>query len=462
MLNKTTKINGNIVPKFLVIVLSVSMLVSLSPLMGAAYGADSVPDTARHIKTAAELAAIGGVQSKGEYYVLDNNINLAAEWVPIDDFRGTFDGQGYSVNNLYVLESSKREYAGLFGCIYVVDVVIKNVGVNIGPSGVTASGSGDVCAGGLIGYARGGIQDNLIITNCYATGNVIAVGGFPCAGGLIGWGCRGLTATNCYATGDVTATAPTGSACAGGLAGYEGGYSFKNCYATGDVVATSAYVSYAGGLIGRGVVMVESCYTTGGVTAVGSSYTYAGGILGYEGGSVVKNCYTTGDITATSSGQIGYAGGLIGEGGHTIENCYTTGDITATGSRDSLAGGLFGYFPSMSDSRVTRCYRLSSQTITGNTIENLGETLTSAEMKNQPSFVTWNFDTIWAINSKTNNGYPYLRNLSTTNSNPPATRHLTITPPATQRPTTHPQTATTQPPTIQALSATRYSLSALR
>ena len=82
----------------------------IAPIDPIPSGADVV-----HISTAAQLAAIGGASSAGKYYVLDNDINLTAEWVPIDFFHGTFDGRGYSINNLYVLESSKRQYAGLFG-----------------------------------------------------------------------------------------------------------------------------------------------------------------------------------------------------------------------------------------------------------------------------------------------------------------------------------------------------------
>ena len=81
----------------------------VSPVSG------SVPPDAIRITTAAQLAAIGGPQSAGRYYYLGNNIYLTSEWVPIDDFRGTFDGQGFTINNLFVLASSQRQYAGLFG-----------------------------------------------------------------------------------------------------------------------------------------------------------------------------------------------------------------------------------------------------------------------------------------------------------------------------------------------------------
>ena len=72
---------------------------------------DPIPSDANvlHISTAAELAAIGGPDSEGKYYVLDNDINLTEEWIPIDDFGGTLDGRGYCINNLYTLKSSQHK-----------------------------------------------------------------------------------------------------------------------------------------------------------------------------------------------------------------------------------------------------------------------------------------------------------------------------------------------------------------
>jgi hypothetical protein len=123
----------------------------------------------------------------------------------------------------------------------------------------------------------------------------------------------------------------------------------------------------------------------------------------------VKNCYATGDVTVASAIAPICAGGLIGKDCRIVGNCYAIGDVTATGSLSVYAGGLFGRFEG---ERVTRCYCLSSQKVVGDTINDLGEPLTSAEMKKQQSFVTWDFDTVWEISSKTNNGYPTLRGLA--------------------------------------------------
>jgi len=252
--------------RFFVVVLCMSLFVSLTASMGVASfdtpfmaGTDQtdVPKDAVHIQTADQLANIGGAQSVGRYFVLDNDIVLKDEWVPIDDFRGVFDGQGYSINNLYVLASSHRQFAGLFGQINAVDgIVIKNVGVNINVNGLTATVSpvsyegvvdglaicgtdvvtvensygivddvhvcifpyGGAAAGGLVGYA-----EVVSVENCYVTGDMAAISssGGCAAGGLVGYSREIVSVENCYVVGDVTATCPTdfGSACAGGLVG---------------------------------------------------------------------------------------------------------------------------------------------------------------------------------------------------------------------------------------------------
>jgi len=137
---------------------------------------NTVPPGAIIITTAAQLAEIGGVQSAGKYYVLGNDINLVTEWVPINDFRGTFDGRGHVINNLYILESSNREYAGLFGEIKASSVVIKNLGVNIYSKGINVSSvfiessPSGIFVGGLIGFS---LNNNIVLENCYVKGEFL-------------------------------------------------------------------------------------------------------------------------------------------------------------------------------------------------------------------------------------------------------------------------------------------------
>ncbi|MCL2643181.1 MAG: hypothetical protein FWD52_06695 [Candidatus Bathyarchaeota archaeon] len=385
--------------KMLLTIFFVTLIVSLSQtLMISAVDttySTLIPENAKHIQTAAQLADIGGIKSAGEYYVLDNDINLVDEWVPIEDFSGTFDGQGYSINNLYVLKSSNRENAGLFGTVINV-VTIKNVGVNINSNGVTASSSsGYTSAGGLVGRISGSISCSISVMNCYVTGDVTA-----------------------------TSTNSIGYACAGGLLGmsdiYSSSIDITNCYVVGDVTATSPGYVYTGGLVGASCsVYVGKCSVVGDVTATSpSGYAYAGGLVGGGDNGTVENCYVVGDVTAVSSASVVYAGGLIGSGPSlvNIRNCYVVGDVTATSRFGrAYAGDLIG--SDRRDNYVSHSYFLFDQTVNGGTLSYVGESLSSDAMKNQQSFIGWDFENIWAINSNTNGGYPYLRGLIANNGN---------------------------------------------
>jgi len=240
------------------------------------YNINDIPANAIHIKTAEQLASIGGADSKGKYYVLDNDINLTKEWVPIDDFFGaTFDGQGYSINNLYVLKESKRQKAGLFGTISGDGRTIKNVCINIGKQGVNAFtdvSSDFVYAGGIIGDCL--LLGKIIIENCYVTGNISSTGYYSYAGGLIGrcdafYDDCTLILKNCYTIGNIFATTSDVFASAGGLIGICQNIWFtqefplttkiENCYAAGDVSAIAKY-GYAGGLIGEEDISQDSLF----------------------------------------------------------------------------------------------------------------------------------------------------------------------------------------------------------
>ena len=96
---------------------------------------------------------------------------------------------------------------------------------------VTAAGSGDVFAGGIVGAAQGAVS------NTYATGNVSATGGEDVhAGGIVG-AAQGAV-SNVYTTGNVSAkTTSTDSAYAGGIAGTAGSEVMSYAYTTGSISA---------------------------------------------------------------------------------------------------------------------------------------------------------------------------------------------------------------------------------
>ena len=165
-------------------------------------------------------------------------------------FRGTFDGQGHEIRDLYI-NRQEEEQVGLFGLvakgeIIAKEAIIKNVSlinatVTAGEAGGEPLGLDEEAVrslavapdpwglGGLVGYNGG------IVSNCHATGNATSESGM---GGLVRH--NGGTVSNCSFTGTIT-----GDGWVGGLAGQNDG-TIGNCYFVGNVTGNGD----VGGLVG--------------------------------------------------------------------------------------------------------------------------------------------------------------------------------------------------------------------
>ena len=142
-----------------------------------------------------------------------------------------------SVSGTIAEKSGKGSIGGFIGELGAAATITyssANVALNIKSD---SQGGADV--GGFIGKGNGDKNEETVISNCYATGNVT---GGSYAGGFAGslWG---LNIKNCYATGDVTQAAASMASFVGtdASAGYAYG-SITNCYATGKVEDTAPYV----------------------------------------------------------------------------------------------------------------------------------------------------------------------------------------------------------------------------
>ena len=231
----------------------------------------SLVDGVYQITSGSELAWLAKqvndsrTNSKSSYNaVLCNDIDLGNEnWTPIGvksgyysiyPYKGQFDGQGHSVINLKINNSS--QYQGLFG--YVDSGTIKNLTV----SGTVNGGESTA---GIVGYAY-----NVSIENCANKANVKGANN---AAGIAGYATNGTTVKACANTGSIS-----GSYNVGGIVGQlYGNGSVDHCYNRGDITATGGK---AGGIVGY-------------LYASSSSYK-----------NTVSACYSTGKITGTSSAAV--------------------------------------------------------------------------------------------------------------------------------------------------------------
>ena len=315
-------------------------------------------------------------------YQLANNINCSAtsSWnsgkgfIPIGSsfnnaFTGFFDGQGYTISNL-TINRTTEPYIGLFG--YIVNATIQNVkltNVNV---------KGNIHVGSLVGIAF----SNNRIYNCSATGAVTNTnlwdGTHVYVGGLVGTINVATNIINSYATTNVTAV----GSLVGGLVGYaEDNSIIINSYATGNVTSVQSWI---GGLVGAiKKATISSSYATGNVAGL----DIVGGLAGEVfDNSSVTNSYATGTIYGASN-----IGGLIGYiyQNCTITNSYAKGSVGGSGNRGGLVGGFSSNVTATNSYWDTQTSGLSSSA--------LGEGKTTAQMKNQATFVDWDFDNIWCI-----------------------------------------------------------------
>ena len=131
------------------------------------------------IKTLAQLQFFAnqvnnGTTYSGQYIRLGANISLpSSNWTPIGTssryFRGTFDGNGYTISNLYIYYSSSTNYQGLFGYVYYA--TIKNLTLSIN---TLRAGS---YLGGIAGYSYETVFDNCKVSGSISGYNANYVGG---------------------------------------------------------------------------------------------------------------------------------------------------------------------------------------------------------------------------------------------------------------------------------------------
>ena len=293
-----------------------------------------------------------GVDFEGKTIKLTNNIELGEIdketniltdgriWTPIgteeNPFKGTFDGDKYSISGLYVnLSGEDAKYIGLFGN---VEGKILNISVR----------DSFVCGHSYVGTISGALKGDIEGCSTYLT-IVADEEGASKIGGLVG----ALTGTedvssstiNCYNNGKVFARGTY----IGGVVGFANlNCSVKNTYNLGEISSTGTYV---GGVVGFALkkVSISASYNSATITHNNTAVEQVnlGGVVGCLNDECeIVNSYNEGEIV--SSGDC--VGGLVGMASNSvIDNSYNTKTITA----HSTIGGVVGMTRS---SKITNSY----------------------------------------------------------------------------------------------------------
>jgi hypothetical protein len=264
--------------------------------------------------TQANIAAFNSYANtaagRTRHYKLAGNVTLTGSnnWTAIcatsASFTGSFDGQGYTIANLSINNTTGNQ--GMFG-------IIGNGWVkNLGLTNVSITGNANV--GGLVGVNSGTIQ------NCYTAGTV--KGTDNNVGGLVG--VNNSFVQKCYSTANVE-----GKGYTGGIAGSNSSATILDCYATGNV--TSFNSGYAGGIAGsnNNDSLIQNCYATGTVT---SGAFFAGGVVG-NNNAITRNTVALNTTVRVEQNSIGRITGRM------------SGELTRNYARNSMVlySNYYGY-----------------------------------------------------------------------------------------------------------------------
>ena len=281
-----------------------------------------------------EKVNAGDSEMTGATVTLDGDIDLSAlasrsavasNWTPIGTsekpFTGTFNGQGYTIKNLALVEAEAKEgkaYIGFFGYAKdatIKDVTFENVYINIPCLDIDHSQ-------GHIGAVAGSLEGTSTIENVTVKGDI-----------------------KVYATQDANGASRV-AVVAGGNS--YGNVTMKNVHVIANegsyLIANNNTGALAGQLQAKSVF--ENCSSNIDVTV---NKFFAGGIIGLAAGDqLFVNCHTTGNISVVA-GREGKAhdhyrvGGIAGgwaDGKNnvcTLEGCSYTGTISGTNADGSVA-----------------------------------------------------------------------------------------------------------------------------
>lgn len=293
------------------VVLSVMLLIVLMP--ATAFSTDETADkwdgtvdtswftgteTEYNIDSAAALAGVSQLAVENNMFQgitlnLTTDVDLdGLPWTPIENFRGTFNGNHHKVSNMYV--ELVEGQSGFFE--YLFQATVENLTVDQANIVMTATNSG-FYQGVLAGWAQ-----SSTIVNCGASGKLTAdISGsdVPCISGFIGSCKQNTKLQNCWSLADVTVVNEDLPAMVGGLVGQwenaADGAAVIDCYFGGSVRVADDATS-AAGIMGAAlsfngeVILVSGCVSYGTIIVPETVAENAIHIVALDEDGQAKNC----------------------------------------------------------------------------------------------------------------------------------------------------------------------------
>lgn len=320
----------------------------------------------------------GSVDAADDYW------NVGAGWDPIDDLEATFDGNGFTIANLYIDRDEPN--LGLFGStIFGSEITnLKLTGVDINGAAVSvgavvgwslsavsdcevqgsitvSTNAAWVRAGGVAGYSGAGIDGcsaDIVINGTDVNTQIVSLGG------IAGYAEGSAGVSNSTATGTITGSG-LNSFYAAGIVGFNSDGPVTRSVSSVSIEGSNSTIYFAiGGVVGLSAnsgAIVEESSSSGTLTGLtpSSAATSVGGIVGYAYGNISKS-FSSATVSASGGTGTARAGGIAGGAGAiSITDVYATGTVTSVADSSASAGGILGQSNSTS---VARAYAIGELT----------------------------------------------------------------------------------------------------
>lgn len=240
----------------------------------------------------------------GKIYKMTNDIVINGAWTPIEQFHGTFDGDGHSIlGNIEVSTNTNNSGIGLFGNMGY-NATIKNLTnkANI----FAQTDQINVSVGGIVGRIN---TNNVQIKNCVNKGiinsEILNTGGI--VGEIVSYkteGSKDILIEACRNEGDIITTGTRIGGIVANIYGNGSGVQIiriKGCSTTNVSFGTRSSTCYTGGILGNlqavpsaDIINISACWTSNMVfPTVGNKYGLVGAskTLKYT----MNNCWTNAD-----------------------------------------------------------------------------------------------------------------------------------------------------------------------
>lgn len=240
----------------------------------------------------------------GKIYKMTNDIVINGAWTPIEQFHGTFDGDGHSIlGNIEVSTNTNNSGIGLFGNMGY-NATIKNLTnkANI----FAQTDQINVSVGGIVGRIN---TNNVQIKNCVNKGiinsEILNTGGI--VGEIVSYkteGSKDILIEACRNEGDIITTGTRIGGIVANIYGNGSGVQIiriKGCSTTNVSFGTRSSTCYTGGILGNlqavqsaDIINITACWTSNMVfPTVGNKYGMVGApaTLKY----ILNNCWTNAD-----------------------------------------------------------------------------------------------------------------------------------------------------------------------